>query len=178
MRRPMIYLLIFFWGCCSLSGCGYTATSALPSDLRTIYIEPFKNRIAFTTEQTRDVYFPLLEVTVRNDIIERFQFDGRLRVADKAQDGDLILKGELVTYEKEPLRYTDNNDVLEYRLRVIVNLVLLDNRKNLILWEEKSFDGETTYLLTGPGSVSENTAVENATLDLAKRVVEKTIENW
>ncbi len=161
----------------SLVGCGYSTRSLLPSRIRTIYVEPFKNKIDYTTERKRDLYIPLLEVKITNAVIDRFLFDGHLKVADRDQ-ADVILKGELVNYDRDALRYTDNNDVEEYRINITVNLVLWDVAKDKPLWQEKNFVGDTTYFTRGPHAESETIAVTEAVEDLAKRVVERTIENW
>ena len=159
------------------AGCGYTTQSALPAHLKTIYVEPFVNSIDHTADGNRQVYFPLLEVKVRNAIIDRFLFDGNLRVMEK-DDADLVLSGELVRYERYALRYTDNDDVQEYRVHVIVKLVMKDRRHNEVLWEEPGFAGEATYFVSGPLATTESAALEEATVDLARRIVERTIENW
>ncbi|HPB68354.1 MAG TPA: LPS assembly lipoprotein LptE, partial [Candidatus Omnitrophota bacterium] len=117
------------------------------------------------------------EVKVRNAIIDRFLFDGNLRVAEKDQ-ADLVLSGELIRYERYALRYTDNDDVQEYRVHVIVNLVMKDCRQNEVFWEESGFAGEATYFVSGAMATTESSALEEATVDLARRVVERTIENW
>ncbi len=160
-----------------MGGCGYTTQSALPARLKTICVEPFVNNIDYTASDDRQIYFPLLEVKVRNAIIDRFLFDGNLRVAEKDQ-ADLVLSGELIRYERYALRYTDNDDVQEYRVHVIVNLVMKDCRQNEVFWEESGFAGEATYFVSGAMATTESSALEEATVDLARRVVERTIENW
>ncbi|HOY08926.1 MAG TPA: LPS assembly lipoprotein LptE [Candidatus Omnitrophota bacterium] len=160
-----------------MAGCGYTTQSALPARLKTIFVEPFINSIDYTADGDRQIYFPLLEVKVRNAVIDRFLFDGNLRVTEKDQ-ADLVLSGELVRYERYALRYTDNDDVQEYRVHVIVNLVMKDRRHNEVLWEESGFAGEATYFVSGALATTESSALEEATVDLARRVVERTIENW
>ncbi|HBG62119.1 MAG: hypothetical protein A2Y03_08855 [Omnitrophica WOR_2 bacterium GWF2_38_59] len=162
---------------CACFGCGYTTRTTLPGNYRTIYIEDFANEITFTTEKVRNVYFPLLEVKIRNSIVDRFMFDGYLRVVDK-EDADLVLKGTLKNYERDALRYTDNDDVEEYRVRVIVALELFDAENQEIAWSETSFAGEATYFLTGSQASTEESAVNDAIIDLAKRVVERTVEDW
>lgn len=158
-------------------GCGYTTRSALPSEYQTIFVASFKNKIDYTAEAKRNLYLPLLELKVRQAIVNRFQFDGSLRLA-KDDKADLKLSGELTGYEREVLQYTNNNDVQEYRIRIVVNMILTDTATDEIVWEEPGFAGEATYFPSGPLSRPESAAVEEATIDLAKRVVERTIENW
>jgi len=162
----------------SLTGCGYSTRSLLPSNLKAIYIEPFKNKVSYIDESIRNLYLPLLEVKVTNAVVDRFLFDGNLDIKD-ADQADLILKGELLNFERHPLRYIENTeDVEEYRINIVVSLVLWDTQDEEVVWEEPSFVGDTTYFTTGTLTKSEATAVEDALVDLARRVVERTIENW
>ncbi len=157
--------------------CGYTSRSTLPSSLRTIHVEPFKNNVLYDQEGGRNVYLPLLEQKVRNEVINRFLFDGALKIAniDKA---DLILKGELKNYERVALRYTDNDDVEEYRVTITVSLELWDRKKQELVWSESSFSGEATFFVVGAQAKSEDAAVQDAMVDLGRRIVERTVEDW
>lgn len=160
-----------------LGGCGYTTGSLLPSNYKTINIEPFKNKIGYVSEGRRELYIPLLENKVRDSIIVRFQNDGHLKVARSGQS-DLLLKGDLVRFEREELRIDDNDQVSEYRVRITVNIVLMDPNNDREMWSEGSFAGEATYYLSGPQAKSESQAVEDALVDLSRRVVERTLEDW
>lgn len=175
-KFPVLILMLFVVSLSSVN-CGYSTSIMAATGLRTIYIEPFNNNINYTSELQNEVYVPLLEVKVRDAVINRFQFDGHLKIA-KPEVADLILKGALIGYERNVLRRTDNDDVEEYRLHVLVDLVLWDPEKEEVVWEERGFAGETTFFLTGPKSKSEASAVEDAIVDLAKRIVERTIEDW
>lgn len=159
------------------SSCGYSTRSTLPSSIKTIHIEPFKNSIDFTTGLQRDVYLPLLEVEARNAVVDRFLFDGSLKVAEPAV-ADLILKGELVSYQRSALRYTDNDDVQEYRVQIAVSFTLVDAKTGETSWSEPGFAGEADYFVSGPQASSEDSAVDEAILDLARRIVERTVEDW
>ena len=160
-----------------LSGCGYTTSSSLPGRLKTVYVEPFRNKINYAVENKRNTYFPLLEVKVRDATVTRFLFDGHLRI-DESDTADIVLRGDLVEYRRDALRYTDSNDVQEYRVQIFVDLVLWDTEKNELFWAENRFAGEATYFVSGPAAGTESAAVEEATVDLARRIVERTIENW
>jgi hypothetical protein len=91
----------------------------------------------------------------------------------------VVLKGELLEFRRDPLRYDDNDEVQEYRISIRVNLQLEDKRKGQLIWEENNFAGETTYFTPGhSGSKSEDTAVNDAIADLARRIVERCVEEW
>ena len=127
----LIFAFLFF---VSTSSCGYSTKSALPSRLRTIHVEHFKNNVQYTEGQGRGIYLPLLEVDVRNAIINRFLFDGNLKPVD-SESASLILKGELKNYQRDVLRLSDNDDVEEYRITVTVSLKMLDTGKEEPMWE-------------------------------------------
>ena len=114
---------------------------------------------------------------IRGSIANRFLFDGHLRIGEEGT-ADLVLKGELVGLERQELRMTDNEDVQEFRVNIIVNLVLWDFVDQKEVWSEPNFAGEASYFVSGPLARSESAAIEEALNDLAKRAVERTLEDW
>jgi hypothetical protein len=165
----------------AVSGCGYTTSSLLPPRLKTIYVENFKNSINVTAEQSElrmyRGYKPGMEVEITKAVIDRFMFDGNLKVTPE-EKADLILKSELVDYKRDSLRYDANDNVEEYRIKLVVNISLKEASSGMILWTEKGFTGETTYRLSGSGAKNESAAIRDAVSDLARRIVERTIEAW
>ena len=164
-----------------LGGCGYTTKSLLRSDIKTICVENFANRIP-VTEETSDErmyigYRPRMEYDITKAVVDRFIFDGNLKISDR-KDADLILTGELVDFRKEPLRYDANDNVEEYRLRLVTSLELTDVKNNKPMWKEKEFAGESTYRTGGSLAKSESSAIDDAKSDLARRIVERTVEGW
>jgi hypothetical protein len=173
--------LVFTFFVVTSIGCGYTTGSLLPSRLKTIYVDNFKNKIEIGKEVTESarytLYRPGLENDVTDAVVERFVFDGNLKIAPE-EDADLILRGDLVGYRQDALRYDSNDNVEEYRINITVDLELKDIAKDKLLWNEKGFAGESTYKTTGRFATSEDTAREEAIEDLARRIVERTIEGW
>ncbi len=168
-----VFLAVLF-----IAGCGYSPhLSTLPSRFQTIHIAPFKNKVAFDSDQARNGYFPLLEIKVTNAVIDRFLFDGNLRIA-KEDKANLILRGELTGYQRDALRYTENNEVLEYRVRITVAMSLFDVALEKTIWSEPNFSGEATYFISGALAKTESSALEDALTDLARRVVERTVQDW
>jgi hypothetical protein len=173
MLRSVLSILLVL----TIAGCGYTTGSLLPSQYRKIAIQPFENKVGYVNENVQGVYVPLLETNVRTAIIDRFLFDGNLHIAD-ADKADLVLSGDLTGFQQDTLRQDVNQNVQEYRLRIIVSLTMTDAATGKVLWKEPGFGGETTYFLTGPQSETQSAAIDAALVDLATRVVERTIENW
>ncbi len=168
----------------TITGCGYTTRSMISDKFKTIYIVPFVNKIDITKETDAGykykIYRPMLETDITKAVTNKYLFDGNLRPA-KSGSADLILKGELVEFRRDPLRYTDNNEVEEYRINIIVNLSLWDTKENKLVWEENGFTGDFTYFTsftTSGTPKSEDVAVNDAINDLARRIVERTVEQW
>ena len=160
-----------------VTGCGYTTGSLLPKNYRTIAIQPFKNKVSYVSENARALYVPLLETNVRTAIIDRFLFDGSLHIADPDK-ANLLMEGELIGLQQDSLRTDVNQNIQEYRARIIVSLKLTDTATGKVLWEEPSFAGEVTYFTAGPQAQTQSAALASALTDLATRVVERTVENW
>ena len=173
-----IFIFLFFVS--FFSGCGYTQKTLLPEHLKTIYVKPVKNDINLSNEISDKtpfrVYRPGVEVEVHNAIINRFIFDGNLRVTDEVK-ADAVVDAFLVDYRRDPVRYSDGDDVQEYRLSVSVKVTVTDVRSGKALWQD-SLTGDTTFFLQGSRSVTEDEATQKAVDDLARRVVDKTIEVW
>lgn len=172
--------------CAVLGGCGYTTRSMISSTYRTIHIPPFANKIDITRDtDAADKYQitrPTLETDVTKAVINKFLFDGNLRPI-KEDNADLVLKGELVQFRRDPLRYSSADDVDEYRLSITVNIILWDKKADQMVWQENGFTGDTTYYpststLQSVTKKSDDQAVSDAVADLARRIVERTVEEW
>jgi hypothetical protein len=164
------------------SGCGYTTRSTLSKEFKTIYIAPVENKIDITQEADMGnryrLYKPQLETKLTQAIINRFLTDSNLR-PNASDASDLMLKTALVEFRQDPLRYDDNDEVMEYRVIVRVQMSLRDNRQGKGIWQEDSFSGEATYITPGhSGARSQDVAIDEAIADLARRIVERTIEAW
>ena len=164
-----------------LAGCGYTTRPGLASYLRTVYVKPFNNKIDLTAVNTGYDQFPLyrhgMEADVTNAVIDRFQFTGLLRPA-RSDNADSRIEGELVEFRRDALRYDASQQVEQWRLNIVVNVRFFDRRLNTMVWDEPRLTGDTTYFALGPNAESEAAAVDRAIKDLARRVVERTVENW
>ena len=142
---------------------------------------PFSNKVDTTSEFSEGrrfkTYYPLLENKITNAAVDKYLMDGNLRIA-KEEDADLVLKGELINYRRETLRNSSADIPEEYRITLFVHLVLVDNRTKKNLWERQDFAGEVSYFTTGNFAKSESQALDEACQDLARRIVETTVEAW
>lgn len=177
-RRLIIFISLF-----SLlaAGCGYTTRSVIADRFHTVYVNPVINKIDITDESYSAnryrTYSAFIETEITQALIDKFLSDGNLRPTSE-DAADLVLKGELVEFRKDPLRYDKNDDVIEYRLNLVLNLTLLDRRQSKVLWTENHFTGTTTYFTSDSAVKTDDQAINEALADLARRVVERTIEDW
>jgi len=184
MKRPLLIITSFFL-LFTMTGCGYTTRSMISNKFKTIHVVPFVNKIDITQEANAGnkyrLYKPMLETDVTKAVTNKFLFDGNLRPT-KEESADLILKGELVEFRRDPLRYTDSDEVEEYRINLSVNVSMWDRKENKLLWEENNFTGDYTYFTNfateNVVKKSDDTAVSEAISDLARRIVERTVEQW
>ena len=164
-----------------LSGCGYTATRLLPAHYRVIYIQPLQNQIPITEEVSERVGLitnvPQLEETVTRGVINRFLFDGNLRLTNQPEKADLVLSGRLLDFYRQPIRRLDDETVEEYRLNLSASVTLRD-REGKVLLEEPALVADTTYFVTGSSARSETAAVDDLVTDFSRRIVEWVIEYW
>jgi hypothetical protein len=144
-------------------------------------VPPIKNGIDLSAEiSDKDrfrVYRPGIEVDLTNAIINRFIFDGNLKVtsADKANS---VLVATLTDYRRDPLRYSEGDDIQEYRLSITIDVMMKEAATGKVIWSAPSLTGDTTFFLSGQHAKSEDEAAAKAVEDLARRVIEKTIEVW
>jgi len=178
---PRKFVMILFTALFFIAGCGYTTKSLLPSNLRTIYVDNLVNKIKILDEASDARmyrgYRPGMELQATRTIRDKYLFDGNLKIADP-ETADLILTGELIDFRNEALRYDRNDNVEEYRVRLVVNLVLTNAKDGKVRWTENNFAGESLYRTTGTLATTEANAIQRAADDLARRVVERTIEEW
>ena len=118
-----------------------------------------------------------MEADLTNAVISRYQFTGLLRPSS-AERADSRLEGELLAFRRDPLRYDASQQVEEWRLNIVVNLRFFDQTTNTLLWQELGLTGDTTYFALGARAESEATALSRATTDLARRIVERSVESW
>ncbi|MCM8801053.1 MAG: LPS assembly lipoprotein LptE [Candidatus Omnitrophica bacterium] len=182
MKQRLLYIIGFLSLVFILVGCGYTAHSLISHRVKTIYINPFVNKIDISRDTDTGIkyklYRPRLETEITQALLNRFILDGNLK-PEKKENADLILKGELLEFRKDVLRYIENTDEPEeYRISLVTHISLYDNLKDKLIWEEKNFITDTTYFTTGQSRKSEDTAVDEAIKDLARRIVERVVEDW
>ena len=181
MKRLIIFFsMVMLTGLLS-AGCGYTTSSLLPPDTKTIHVNNFTNDIDFTGQVSNRrmsySYRPGMENRITRKVIDEFIFDRNLDLASKS-DADLVLSGKLIDFRQFPLSYSDGDDVEEFRMEIYVDIELFNEGTGEKMWQEKGFMGYTTYTVSGENSKTEASAEKDAVEDLSQRIIERVVEHW
>lgn len=178
MSKISVRCLLSVACCLVLSACGYSTKGFFYSEKK-IYIRPIENKIDITSESRRNSNYTvspiLLEKRLTNKVIRKFNVYGYLKVVND-EDEALRLTCQIDNYDKETLRYTDEKDVQEQRLRLSVSMKLVDAQGEVL--QNRQIVGETSYYLSGAQQKTEESAQDDLIEDTARRILEAIIEEW
>jgi outer membrane lipopolysaccharide assembly protein LptE/RlpB len=157
-----------------LAGCGYhlSGSNRLPSDVRTIAVPVFYN----------ETFEPALENTVTTAVKEAFLTNSRLAVVNDPEEADLVLKGKVVSFGLTPLAFDRTRSVvLEYRVRIRVEVALEDRRTQKVLWKNSGMESSAEYVVnpdTSANRVAQDHAIAEAGKQFADDVVHRVLEGF
>lgn len=162
---PLLLSAILFMSSCA----GYRLGNTLPEGVETVTVPTFINQ---TTE-------PLIEVAATDATIAQFQFDGSLRISKK-ENADAILEARLLNYRLVPISFEqdDQKTATQYRAILSAAIVLRRISDNSVIAESPNIEGDYTFDFTGDMTTSKNTALPEASKDLARKIVDACIEVW
>ncbi len=156
----------------ALTGCaGYElgAANGLAARGRSVQINPFQNK---TVE-------PRLTDAVTMGLREYLQKDGTYALASH-NDGDVIVSGEILRYDRLELAFTPQNvlTVSDYRLSVTAHVIARERVSGKVLFD-KAVSGFTLIRVGSDLPDSERQAMPLLGLDLAKNVTALLVEgSW
>jgi outer membrane lipopolysaccharide assembly protein LptE/RlpB len=158
MKKVVWSLILFFY----LFGCGYTPVPILPNYIKGIDVLPFEDR-------TSSRYNLQLEIT--NKIIEELILDGRVDVVSPERS-DAQLRGQIVSFTREPLSYDTEGNVTEYKLWILVEAEFFDKVKDAVLWRD-----EFEHSLIYAESVTEELeAIEELSNEVVRDIFNRILE--
>ena len=189
IQRSLLPLFIFLT-LAGFQGCaGYHTKVESPFGIKTIFVPTVRNIIPL---QDMLIYVPGMEVDMTNAVIQRFNFDGSLKVVSRKEDADATLYINLTRFDQEGVRFTNLESVEEYRLFITADIKLKDNKTDETLLKEKNFTGRSSYFRqTSKGNVRNNgqsfreplqevlkPATQKTIIDFAHNVVDIITEAW
>ena len=144
----------------------YSFKGALPSYLKTIYIQDFENRTDYAGVREE----------LMQKITEAFIEDNSLRVIDEEKNADLILKGSILKIEKKPVSFTTQEQVQEFQMEVTIKAECLNTHTNKPLWSGNiSRYGNISGMAL---SAEIDQAISQAIEQIVDDVLTKTIAAW
>ncbi len=94
-----------------------------------------------------DSWAPLVEKDVTEALKEDIALDGRWVLTDSG-DEDILVKGRVARMELVPLSYDPSDRVLEYRLKLHMDVKVSDIKSGKVLWKEDDFVSYADYRVT------------------------------
>ena len=155
------------------SGCGYRigARSLVHPQIKSIAVGEIKN----------DTLEPLAGSIMRQQLCERYMFDGALKLKNKG-DADCILYGTIRSVKNTTIREDDNdNDIYrpaEFRLEVELEYSVVIPGRGQQLFPTRTVLGGANYQILADPMISRQNALKQACYNTAKLAVEYTTEAW
>ena len=163
LRKKILIVFIFL---SLLAGCGYAGKSILPPTIKKVAVPTFANK---TLKYG-------IETHLTQTLIREFLIDGRLTIVSP-EKADAVLEGTIRKYFLEPLLYDANNVVIQYRLKIVVDIVFKDVKTNKIIWEQPEIGGipggSTTFYVSSSGANGANRVKIDTEQEALNRVYEK-----
>jgi len=151
-----------------LFGCAYSFTgSSVPPHLKTIAIPLLDDQSGFGEAGVREEF--------TNTLIERFQSDNSLEIADK-KDADSILEGVIISVRDEPTVVEAGETVSKRRVTITVQATYQDMKLRKKVWE-KSLSNWGDYD-PGSGPAQRKDAITTAIEKLSEDLLLETVASW
>jgi hypothetical protein len=150
----------------ALAGCPYGfSSSLLPGHIKSVSVPLFENR----SDRGE------LSTALADSLTEAFIDNHTLKVVgEKAADSQL--EGTILEYRRVPFTVGADEQVLEYRVEIILEIRFLDLRKNKILWEESRLGQWDTYSFVN--GESEQMGIVRVMEKLVEDILNRTVEGW
>lgn len=153
--------------------CGYRLSGRgqnLPPASRTIAIPEFRNSTA--RFQAEDF--------VSNAVRQEFLRRSRLQLVESTSAADLLLEGNIVSFDVTPVAYTQTASAYSFRVSVVLDVRLVDMRSGQLVFEESDLSFSDTYETAESVDFfsQETDVLEEIAGKLAASVVATILENF
>lgn len=153
-----------------LAGCmGYQLGGTRPEGVGTVHLAPVVNATAE----------PAIELQVTHALLQRIQFDGRLKVRNSPDSADAVIEVKLTKYTLTPIAFRDDlrTTPSQYRMRIAGTAILKNTETGEVLSKSKTY-GETRFVFESDLTTSKRSALPRAAEELAKFMIDDLIERW
>lgn len=168
MRRLALIVAVALAACAGPEARSGPPPHPLPSNIRKLSLPPIINK----SQQ------PGLEDLFGLAVRDEFLRDGRYPpVPEKESDGAVQIT--ITRYILAPLQYDSNENPTTYKLRIAVEVTVIDRAAGKPLWTEKGLEASLSYPYVNlVGGLSEEAARENLWAILAPMVVARVIDGF
>jgi len=158
IRTAAVLLSVFLAGCAN-----YSWRSTVPSDMRSVAVPTFENR----TMSER------VGAVVTQSVLREFQREGTCKIA-RTGSSALEIQGVVTEATRHGVSYDRNygRQASEYRYIVKVEASLVDKKNGKVLFENRPYVGETTFLATQDVLTGEHDAAVRVGHDIARQIVD------
>jgi hypothetical protein len=163
-QRFVIVLCLVAGGC-----AGYRIGPMLQADYKSIAVPMFANK----------TLTPQLEAQITNGILKRLQADGSLRI-DSVANADVVLTGEILRYNRHPLRSLRNESGTprEYRISIDARVEARSRATGKTVVPAMVLTGYADTFIGSDLQAAEQQLLPLIADDLARQVVTLLVEKW
>ena len=155
---PLLLLLVGLW----LPSCGWHAGLLAPGGAQSVGIEIFETDRKLLERQLE----PIVSDSVTRAVVDLVQ----TRLA-APQDADVVLKGEILNYNRRGGARTKDNELIETGIYVLLRASLVDRRSGDVLVPPIARHGWSGYALAGSGPENEAQARQRVIDYVARTLV-------
>jgi hypothetical protein len=171
--RTLFIALSLLAALAALSGCGYTMSKAGSQT------GPLggKYRVAVPLF-VNGTYEPLVEKQVTRALKDELAIDGRWVLIDGG-DADLLVSGRVTKVELQPLSYDAQERILEYRVRLGVNVKVTEVKTGKVLWKDPDMETFSDYRVIvdiTKSKINRDEAIEKASKNFAEEFIIKVLD--
>ncbi len=155
-----------------MAGCGAYgfSSSLLPAHVKSVGIPLMENR----TDRGD------LSAALADSLTEAFIDDNTLKVVNESS-ADAVVEGAVVSYSRTPFTYDAGENVQTYRVEIVLEVRLVDVRKNDMLWEEPRLSQWATYNFVpvgGQPAEDEEVGIGRVLAKLTDDILNRSVEGW
>jgi len=160
--RQLTCIMVIF---ALISGCGYSNKSLISRKINSIYIPIFEN----------ETFRKGLEFDLTNAVKDEIMSNTKLRIAKK-DNADTILTGKIQKVTESMLSSNAEDNIVEGRVTIYVDIKLVDRRTGRTLIEEKNVKQSAEYIVKRGENIK--TASRESLVLLAEKIVSHLEEKW
>lgn len=158
--------LIILLALCMISCAKYSFRGALPSYLKSIYIQDFEDR----------TNYPGVREEFMQKLTTAFINDNSLQVIEDEKSASLILKGTIVSIQRRPASITPEEQVQEYQMVMTVQAECDNTETQKSLW---SGNLSRYGIIAGDAMRNEIDGANSVAIDqIIEDIISKTIGAW